>query len=125
MTKKINIMDSFDKFTKTFTPQIVGELNGQYLLLVKCEGDKVPWHTHDHEDEMFYVLEGVLDIFEKGKTTKTTTLYPGEFYIVKKGIEHRVIPLESVKIMLFEPKGISHTGNVTSEITKDVYHWLE
>lgn len=58
MIKVVNIADCFEKFSDTFSPKIVGELNGQHIKLVRCEGDKVPWHTHDHEDEMFYVIEG-------------------------------------------------------------------
>jgi len=122
MAGKVNIENSFEKFNDTFSPKIVGELNGQFILLVRCDGDKVPWHIHDNEDEMFYVVEGEVDILEKGKTT---SLYPGEFYIVQKGIEHRVIPQGHVKLILFEPNSTAHTGNVKSEITKNVYDRLE
>jgi len=115
MLKLVNISDSFNKFKDTYSPKIVGELNGQYVMLVKAEGDKVPWHSHENEDEMFLVVEGVLNILEKDKITKVQA---GEFYIVPRGIEHKVIPEGLVKLMLFEPKNISHTGNVTSDITK-------
>ena len=56
MNKVINIEKCFEKFDDTFSPKIIGELNGQYVMVVKLEGDKVPWHTHENEDEMFYVL---------------------------------------------------------------------
>ncbi len=121
MPSAVNIEQCFGKFADTFSPKIVGELNGQQILLVRCEGDKVPWHTHDNEDEMFFVLEGVLDILEGGETTK---VYAGEFYIVPRGVEHRVVPHGHVKLMLFEPAGIAHTGKARSDITKDQYNRL-
>jgi mannose-6-phosphate isomerase-like protein (cupin superfamily) len=122
MSKVINIEKCFEGFNDTFSPKIVADLNGQYILAVRCEGDKVPWHTHEKEDEMFLVIEGTLDIHEKDKAV---TLNAGEFYIVPRGIEHRVVPQGHVKLMLFEPQGIAHTGKVKSEITKERYDRLE
>jgi len=122
MPKVVNIEKCFEKFSDTFSPKIVGALNGQHIKVARLEGDKVPWHTHDNEDEMFFVVDGILDILEK---EKTITLNIGEFYIVKKGVEHKVVPRGHVKIMLFEPAGIAHTGKVKSEITKESVDWLE
>ena len=122
MSKVVNIDACFEMFDDLFSPKVVGELNGQYVKLVHCEGDKVPWHTHENEDEMFFVLEGVLEIHEK---EKVSTLQSGEFYIVYKGIEHKVVPHGHVKLMLFEPAEIKHTGSVESEITKIKPDWLE
>jgi len=122
MGKVINIEKCFEKFSDTFSPKIIGELNGQHVMLVRCEGDKVPWHSHDNEDEMFLVVDGILEVMEKNKSI---TLHPGEFHIVHRGIEHRVIPQGHVKLMLFEPEGISHTGKVKAEITKDRFDRLD
>ena len=118
----VNIEKYFDKFSDTFSPKIVGELNGQNVMLVKCEGDKVPWHRHENEDEMFFVIEGTLDVLEKDTTT---TLQAGEFCIVHRGIEHRVVPRDQAKLMLFEPADISHTGSVKTEITLEKFERLD
>ena len=83
MNKVVNLENGFDLFDDLFSPKIIGELNGQYVKLVSCEGDKIPWHTHENEDEMFLVLEGVLEIHEK---EKILILNNGEFYIVNKGV---------------------------------------
>jgi len=122
MTEIVNIENCFRKFSDTFSPRIVGELNGQLVMVVRLEGDKVPWHIHSDEDEMFLVLEGLLDILEKDKTL---TLRSGEFYIVPRGTEHRVVPHGHVKLMLFEPEGIKHTGTVKSEITVEHFSRLD
>jgi mannose-6-phosphate isomerase-like protein (cupin superfamily) len=122
MSKVINIDKCFEMFDDTFSPKIVGELNDQLVMLVRCEGDKVPWHTHDNEDEMFFVLDGVLEVQEKDRNI---TLRAGEMYIVERGIEHRVVPQGHVKLLLFEPSGIEHTGKVETEITKKRFDHLE
>ena len=109
-------------FDDTFSPKIVGELNGQLVMLVRCEGDKVPWHTHADEDEMFFVIDGVLEVQEENRSV---TLHAGEMYIVERGIEHRVVPHGHVKLMLFEPAGTEHTGKVQTEITKRRFDRLE
>ncbi len=122
MSTIVNVEKCFQNFSDTFSPKIVGELNGQYVMVVRLEGDKVPWHSHSNEDEMFLVLDGVLDILER---EKKTILKAGEFYIVPRGLEHRVVPRGHVKLMLFEPADISHTGEVKSGITKEKFDRLE
>jgi len=122
MAKVVNIEKCFEKFSDTYSPKIVGDLNGQLVMVVRLEGDKVPWHTHEKEDEMFFVVDGILDIHEKDKNV---TLQTGEFYIVQRGVEHRVVPRGHVKLILFEPEGIAHTGKVKAEITKKSFDRLE
>jgi len=122
MMKVVNIERCFTKFSDTYSPKIVGELNGQHVKVVRLEGDKVPWHTHDSEDELFWVLEGALDVLERDGSV---TLRAGEFCVVQRGREHRVVPHGHVKLILFEPEAIAHTGNVRAEITKDHYDRLD
>jgi mannose-6-phosphate isomerase-like protein (cupin superfamily) len=122
MEKKINIERCFSQFTDTFSPKIIADLNGQQIKLVRCEGDKVPWHNHEDQDEMFLVIEGTLDVLERdGQLTLNT----GEFCVVRRGVEHRVVPRGHVKLMLFEPADIEHTGKVEAEITRKRFDRLE
>jgi quercetin dioxygenase-like cupin family protein len=122
MPKVTNIDRCFEGFSDTFSPKIVGELNNQLVMVVRCEGDKVPWHSHDGEDEMFYVLEGTLEVQERDSTVMVQA---GEFTIVERGTEHRVVPHGHVKLLLFEPGTIEHTGKVDAEITKTNFDRLE
>jgi mannose-6-phosphate isomerase-like protein (cupin superfamily) len=122
MSRVVNIENCFEAFEDTFSPKVVGELNDQLVMVVRCEGDKVPWHTHDSEDEMFFVVDGQLEVHEKDSSV---TLQAGEFCIVERGIEHRVVPQGHVKLILFEPAGIEHTGKVKSAITKQRFDHLE
>ncbi|MFC1572551.1 cupin domain-containing protein [Candidatus Eisenbacteria bacterium] len=122
MLEVVNIEHCFTRFDDTYSPKIVGELNGQHVKLVRVEGDKCPWHTHDDEDELFLVLDGRLDVQDRDQSV---TLKTGEFCIVPKGKEHRVVPHGHVRLLLFEPAGIAHTGNVRAEITLDEYEHLD
>jgi mannose-6-phosphate isomerase-like protein (cupin superfamily) len=122
MSKVLNIEKGFATFADTFSPKILAELNGQLVMLVRCEGDKVPWHTHANEDELFFVIDGELEVHER---EKKEILRAGEMCIVRRGVEHRVVPRGHVKLILFEPAGIQHTGKVRAEITREQFDRLE
>ena len=113
----INIKEKFNLFTDHWSPKKVGELNGQQVLLAKLKGEFV-FHTHDHEDELFMVVKGSLDIEFRDKTV---TLNEGEFYIVPMGVAHKPIAKEEVHIVLFEPLSTKHTGDVIANITVETY----
>jgi mannose-6-phosphate isomerase-like protein (cupin superfamily) len=113
----INIQEKFKLFSDLWSPKKIGELNGQQVLLAKLKGAFL-FHKHDHEDELFMVMKGSLDIEFRDKTI---TLNEGEFYIVPKGIEHKPIAKEEVHLLLFEPLSIKHTGNIVADITVETY----
>ncbi len=112
--EKINVAEKFTLFNDYWSPQIVGELNGQHVKLVKFKGP-FTWHHHDHEDELFYVVKGSFDMEFRDKTV---TLTEGEFIVVPRGVEHRPNAKEEVHVMLFEPATTLNTGNVENEFTK-------
>lgn len=111
---KVNLADKFALFSEHWSPKIVGELNGQHVKLAKFEGEFV-WHKHDHEDELFFIVEGVLKIEFRDKTV---TLEKGEFMIVPKGIEHKPVAESEVWVMLFEPATTLNTGDTQNELTR-------
>ncbi len=111
---KVNLSEKFSLFSEHWSPKIVGELNGQQVKLAKLKGEFV-WHKHDEEDEMFFVVEGILKIEFRDKTVE---LNKNEFMIVPKGIEHKPIAEEEVLVMLFEPNTTLNTGNIESTFTK-------
>lgn len=120
---KVNINEKFQLFNDHWTPKIIGELNGQHLKLAKVKGDFV-WHDHAEEDELFLVYKGILCLdFRDGTTVE---LRPGEFYIVPKAVEHRPWTKgeDEVWLMLIEPAGIKHTGEVMDEKTVEKYEWI-
>jgi mannose-6-phosphate isomerase-like protein (cupin superfamily) len=110
----VNLAQKLSLFNEHYTPKIVGELNGQYVKLVKFKGD-FTWHHHEHEDELFYVVKGS---FVMKLREGDVTIREGEFFIVPRGVEHCPTAAEEVHVMLFEPKATLNTGNVTNERTQ-------
>ncbi|SMC31702.1 cupin domain-containing protein [Moheibacter sediminis] len=112
--EKVNIEEKLSLFSEHWSPKILGELNGQHVKIAKFLGE-FTWHKHDHEDEMFYVINGNLKIEFRDKTVE---LSAGEFLIVTKGTEHKPVAEKEVSVMLFEPATTLNTGNVENELTK-------
>ncbi|MBK8517025.1 MAG: cupin domain-containing protein [Saprospiraceae bacterium] len=119
--KPINILEKLSLFTDHWSPKIVGELNGQQVKLAKLKGEFV-WHKHDKEDELFFVINGILKIEFRDKTVE---IHPGEFIIVPRGIEHKPVAIsEEVCIMLFEPNTTLNTGDTLSELRVEQLDWI-
>lgn len=100
-------------FNEYWSPKILDEVNGSYVKVAKLKGEFL-WHIHENEDEMFYVLKGILIIKFRDKDV---ILNEGEFLIIPKGIEHMPVAEEEVHVMLIEPKTTLNTGDVRSERT--------
>ena len=111
--EKVIISDKLELINKYWDPKIAGELNGQYIKLVKFKGEFV-WHKHDEEDEMFYVLKGS---FIMKLRSGDIIINENEFIIIPKGTEHCPYAADEVSVMLFEPSGTLNTGNVINEFT--------
>jgi mannose-6-phosphate isomerase-like protein (cupin superfamily) len=111
--EKVNIAEKLSSFHDHWNPKIVGELNGQYVKLVKFIGP-FTWHHHENEDEMFLVVKGR---FCMEFRDRNVWLEQGEFLIVPRGVEHRPVAEEEAEVLLFEPASTLNTGNVRDEFT--------
>ena len=118
--KKVNLAEKFSRFDEPWSPKIVGELNGQHVKLARLKGPFV-WHHHEHEDELFLVVEGRLTMEFRDRTV---ILEKGEFLIVPRGVEHRPVAETEVLVMLFEPAGTRNTGNVDDAKTVAEPDWI-
>lgn len=114
----MNLKSQFAAIEDYFSPKIISEVNDQYIKLAKIKGEKVPWHNHENEDELFYIIEGTL--LMEIENQQGFSMEKGDLYVVKKGINHRVSSAEECLIMLIESKTTEHTGKVESEITKSI-----
>lgn len=111
--ESVNIQSKLAAFSEHWSPKIVGELNGQYVKLVKFKGEYV-WHHHAHEDELFLVVDGEFDLHFRDRVAK---LRKGEFCIVPRGVEHKPVAEKECAVMLFEPAATRNTGNVDHRYT--------
>ncbi len=113
MIGKVNIADKLALFDERWSPKVVGELNGQYVKVVKCLGE-YPWHSHADEDELFWVVKGRLDIRFRDHVVE---LQEGDFCIVPRGVEHSPQAEAEAHVVLFEPAATRNTGEVDHDYT--------
>ncbi len=111
--QSINLRAKLASFCDHWAPKIVGELNGQYVKLVKFRGEYV-WHHHADEDELFLVIDGRIEIHFRDRVV---ALNAGEFCIVPRGVEHQPVAEREASVLLFEPATTRNTGNVNHAYT--------
>jgi mannose-6-phosphate isomerase-like protein (cupin superfamily) len=114
MNGKINLREKFGLFTEHWSPKIIAELNGQQVKVAKLLGE-FDWHSHQDEDELFWVISGELEMQLRDRTE---LIGPGEVIVVPKGVEHRPVAKAEVEVVLFEPATTINTGNMETEKTK-------
>lgn len=103
----INLTAKLATFNEHWQPRVVGQFNGNDLMVAKVKGEFV-WHKHDNTDDFFLVLAGRLTIrMREGDVT----LGPGEVFVVPQGVEHCPFAEEEAHILLIEPAGTPNTGN--------------
>jgi mannose-6-phosphate isomerase-like protein (cupin superfamily) len=116
----INLGEKFAQVPGPYIPRIVGELNGQYVKLVRFEGPFV-MHSHPNEDEMFLVVKGS---FRMEYRDHSVDVREGEFVIVPRGVEHRPVADAECQVLLFEPNTTRNTGDVRDRLTREDLEWV-
>ena len=119
-TDKIELAQKFSLFSEHWSPKIIAELNGQQVKLVKFQGPFV-WHSHEHEDELFYVVRG---FFNMEFRDRTVVLKTGDLLVVPRGVEHRPVAEHEVEVMLFEPASTVNTGSAGGDKTVARPDWI-
>jgi len=97
-----------------WSPRVVAELDDSYVKVAKILGT-LAWHSHDDEDELFYVLKGSLTI---EMDDRTVVLHEGEAFVVPKGARHNPVATQECHIMLIERKSTLHTGTTITKKTR-------
>jgi mannose-6-phosphate isomerase-like protein (cupin superfamily) len=113
MIEAANLAQKLSLFQEYWSPKIVGDLNDNYLKVVKVKGEFV-WHKHDNDDELFLVLKGRLVIQLRDQDI---TLNEGDFVVIPKGVEHKPVAEDEAHVLLIEPKTVVNTGDATDERT--------
>jgi mannose-6-phosphate isomerase-like protein (cupin superfamily) len=119
--QKLNLLQKLSLINDHWNPRIAGELNGQYVKLVKFQGP-FTWHQHENEDELFMVIKGRfrMDYRDESNANQEVWIEEGEVIIVPRGVEHCPVAEEECQVLLFEPVSTLNTGNVQDEFTKPV-----
>ena len=118
--KVINFKEKFNLFDEHWSPRVIAEMNDYQFKLAKVQGE-FTWHSHTETDEVFFIIEGVLDIeFRDGEVR----LEAGEMFVVPKGVEHKPKAEHECRIMLVEPKDTVNTGDTQSDLTAQNDVWI-
>ncbi|HSP17684.1 MAG TPA: cupin domain-containing protein [Thermoanaerobaculia bacterium] len=116
----VSIPEKFSKFSEHYRPKVIAQMNDYQFKLARVQGDFV-WHSHEHTDETFLIVEGELTIeFRDGQVK----LKQGDMFVVPKGKEHRPRAAVECKIMLIEPAGTVNTGDAGGEMTAPDDVWI-
>lgn len=117
MITKVNLAEKFGKLDEHWSPRVVGELDGNYLVkIAKLEGS-FTWHKHDKEDELFLVMSGRLMIELEDQKLE---LGPGEMVVIPAGVMHNPIAEAECQVLVFEKKSTAHTGTKETEHTRSL-----
>lgn len=103
-----------------WSPRVVAELDDSFVKVAKVQGT-LAWHSHEHEDELFYILKGSLTIEMEDRTV---VLHEGDAFVVPKGVRHNPIADDECHIMLIERKSTLHTGTEVTEKTRSLAEQL-
>jgi mannose-6-phosphate isomerase-like protein (cupin superfamily) len=106
--------------TEHWSPRVVAELDDSFVKVAKVQGS-LTWHSHDNEDELFYILKGSLRIEMEDRTVE---LREGEAFVVPKGVRHNPVAERECHIMLIERKTTLHTGSEVTEKTRSLAEQL-
>ncbi len=106
--------------TEFWSPRVVAEVDDAYVKVAKLHGS-LAWHSHEHEDELFFVLEGRLRIELEDRNVE---LEAGQMFVVPKGVRHNPVAEQECRIMLIERKSTQHTGDVLTERSRSLAEQL-
>ncbi|MHB1315000.1 MAG: cupin domain-containing protein [Christensenellales bacterium] len=108
MIQKGNLHKSANEINELFQYVKAGQLNDHVLTIVAAENRTLDFHIHEESDELFYVIEGCMQIeTEEG----IISLSEGDFLIVPKGVRHRPVCTTLVKCLLIEKSGTLRKEN--------------
>lgn len=122
-TKAVNLEEAKSLLEQFWSPKVIGRINDLYVKIAKGKGD-FPWHSHEHEDEMFLVISGQLTIHREAEDGGTITVNPGEFYIVPRGMRHATSAADETYILLIEPQNTAHAGTTDTPLARSIAEQL-
>lgn len=116
MQQAVNPLALASALTELWSPRVIAELDDSFVKVAKVHGT-LPWHAHEDEDELFYVLSGRLRIEMHAGSVE---LGPGEAYVVPKGVAHQPRADAECCLMLVERKSTAHTGRTRTPYTRSL-----
>ncbi len=106
--------------TEHWSPRVVAELDDSYVKVASLQG-ALAWHSHEAEDEFFFVLKGSLTIEME---ERVVVLREGDAFVVPRGVRHNPVAEQECHVMLIERKSTLHTGTEVTERTRSLAEQL-
>ncbi len=122
MTKEnaLSPLDIAASLEEYWSPRVIAELDDCYVKVARLRGT-LAWHSHEHEDELFLILDGRLKIELRDGSIE---LAKGDLHVVPKGVEHNPVADEDCLVLLIERKSTLHTGEVRTDKTRSISEQL-
>lgn len=109
----------FDPLTLVDVPSLVRQCTDDWYNQTLCKVNEsvvrlgvmqgeYHWHTHENDDEFFFVLDGRFIIDLEGRSVE---LLPRQGFTVPKGVLHRTRAPERSTILMIETAAIVPTGD--------------
>ncbi|MEU1597584.1 cupin domain-containing protein [Streptomyces sp. NPDC005708] len=116
----VSLPAALASFSELWSPRIVTAVNDYDVRVAKVRGEHL-WHTHDHTDEFFLVLDGELRIaLREAAGERTVTLAKGSVFTVPRGTEHKPSAPAGASILLLEPTGTMTVGDRHEDVPDHV-----
>jgi mannose-6-phosphate isomerase-like protein (cupin superfamily) len=107
----VDLTDVFAEIERPWCPHSIAQVGDFELRAARLEGEFV-WHSHELEDELFFVVQGELELQMEHRNV---TLRGGQLFVVPKGTRHRPVAKESCLVLLFEPKSTQARGDAVED----------
>ena len=120
MASNINPQKIAESLTELWSPRVVAAVDDSFVKVARVQGT-FAWHSHENEDELFYILKGKLRIEMKDQIVE---LSEGEMFVVPKGVMHNPVAEEECLVMLVERKSTLHTGGIPTDQTRSLEEQL-
>ena len=116
MENKTNPLKLAESLSQYWFPKVISEVDNHYVKVAKLKGNFV-WHNHQDQDELFYILKGVLLIEYEDQSVE---LNAGDLHVVPKGVMHNPVAKYECLVLLIERKDTAHTGETETSASRSI-----
>lgn len=97
--EKVAVAEVARQLDDFWSQKVIGRANGNLFKVAKGIASTT-WHSHDDQEETFYVLVGTLTIQLRDRNIVLT---PGDLFVVPRGVEHCPFAEHEVHFMVIGP----------------------
>ena len=92
-------------------------IGGEQVLLCRVvyePGKKVEWHSHEHTEQVMFILDGSVEVTVE---EETQTMRPGDVAVINRGVPHALYSENGVTFMeALAPVPLDHVPDRTLDL---------